>query len=186
MSKIGKEPIKIPDGVEVNVDGRIVSVKGPKGNLELKVSRRVKVKVNKDAVKVTRKSDQLQARADHGLYRTLIANMMIGVTEGYLRQLEMKGLGYRAELKGPNKLILNIGFVHPVEIEAPEGVSFKVDENTRITVEGSDKEKVGSVAAKIRSLRKPEPYKGKGIRYIDEVVRKKTPKMAKALEEGGE
>ena len=182
MSKIGKQPIKIPAGATVTIEGRTVAVKGPKGELERRFSRHVEVKVEGDEIKVARITDHPQAYPDHGLYRALIQNMVMGVTEGYSKKLVIKGVGYRAAVEG-KKLVLTVGFIHPVSIEPPEGISFKVEENTKVTVEGIDKALVGNIAAKVRDVRPPEPYKGKGIRYEGEIVKLKTPRVAKAVGE---
>lgn len=176
MSRIGKNPVEIPAGVEVNLDGKKLSVKGPKGTLELNVHERMKVTVSEKDVVVERQSDQTIDKSLHGLTRTLIANMVQGVTEGYQKKLEIHGVGYRGQMNG-NKLVLNLGFSHPVEVVAPEGITITVEENI-ITVAGIDKAKVGEIAAVIRSFRKPEPYKGKGVRYVDEHVRRKEGKKA--------
>lgn len=183
MSKIGKQPVKIPGGVTITLDGNKLLVKGPKGELSLRLSRRVEAKVEGDEVKISRKTDLPQGYADHGLYRALLQSMVTGVTEGYQKKLELKGTGYRAAVEG-KALVLTVGFIHPVKVDAPEGISFKVEENTKITIEGIDKELVGNIAAKIRRVRPPEPYKGKGVRYDGEVVKIKTPRVAKAAGEG--
>jgi large subunit ribosomal protein L6 len=180
MSKVGKAPIEIPDNVEVAVDGNTVSVKGPRGELARGFPSSITVKVEGSKVVVEAKNKS--AIAMHGTSRALIANMVKGVSEGWTKELEMVGTGYRAETKG-NDLVLTVGYSHPVTIEGPEGISFKV-EKLNITVEGVDKELVGQVAAKIRAIRPPEPYKGKGIKYKDEVVRRKPGKAAKAAGAG--
>ena len=178
MSRIGKLPIILPEAVEISVSDETVRVKGPKGELERKFPREVKIEVSGKEILITPKGDSQTARAMHGTWRALIANMVKGVTEGWSKQLELVGTGYRAE--GTEKsLVLAIGYSHPVEMKAPEGISFTI-QKTIITVEGADKELVGQVAAKIRDVRPPEPYKGKGIKYIDEVVRRKPGKAAKA------
>ncbi len=180
MSRIGKLPITIPAGVEVKLDGRDVEVKGPKGTLSLTVSEPIAIGKN-DAgeIEVTRPNDEREARSLHGLTRTLVNNMVIGVTEGYEKKLEIVGVGYRVISKGPKQLEFNLGFSHPVVIDAPEGVTFTVEKPTAFSVQGIDKQVVGEVAANIRKLRKPEPYKGKGVRYAGEHVRRKVGKAGK-------
>jgi large subunit ribosomal protein L6 len=175
MSRIGKSPIELPSGVEVTVSGAIVTVKGPKGSLTQEIQPSISVAIEDGTVTVSRKSDERQVRALHGLSRSLINNMVIGVTEGYSKELTAVGVGYRAALKG-NQLDLQVGFSHPVSIEAPDGIAFDVPEPTKIIVSGIDKQMVGQVAANIRAVRPPEPYKGKGIRYSDEHVRRKAGK----------
>lgn len=182
MSRIGIQPVEIPEKVNVEVDGKKVKVKGPQGNLEKELPREVSVKVEDGEVLVERKNDTKRAKSMHGTARAHIANMVKGVTEGWSKKLELVGTGYRAEVRG-NKLVLTIGYSHPVEIEGPEGISFKVEKNV-VTVEGPDKDLVGLIASKIRAVRPPEPYKGKGIKYIDEVVRRKPGKAAKATGTG--
>uniref|UniRef100_A0A7C5YS48 Large ribosomal subunit protein uL6 n=1 Tax=candidate division CPR3 bacterium TaxID=2268181 RepID=A0A7C5YS48_UNCC3 len=182
MSRIGRKPVEIPAGVEVKIDKNTITVSGPKGLLVRTFSNNVEVKIENNLIFVRRKSDIQQAFADQGLYRALIKNMIEGVTNGFERKLEMKGTGYRAEVQGNNKLILHVGFSHPVEIVAPEGIHFSVDKGTEITVSGIDKELVGNIAYKIRKVKPPEPYKGKGIRYVDEVIKKK---VRKAVKGGG-
>lgn len=178
MSRIGKVPIKIPEGVTVKLEDRQVMVEGPRGKLIQSVRPEIKIEIKKDQVVVTRKRESRVARSLHGLVRTLIANMIKGVTQGFSKTLEIHGTGYRANQEG-KKLILELGFSHPVEIEAPEGIEFQVKEEKEIKVAGIDKQQVGNVAASIRKIRKPEPYKGKGIRYQGEVVRRKPGKAAK-------
>jgi large subunit ribosomal protein L6 len=175
MSRVGKSPIELPNGVEVKVSGSDVIVKGPKGSLTQDIQPSISVDVDDGTVTVSRENDERQVRALHGLTRTLINNMVIGVTEGYSKELTAVGVGYRAALKG-NQLELQVGFSHPVAIDAPEGISFDVPEPTKIIVSGIDKQMVGQVAANIRAVRPPEPYKGKGIRYSDEHVRRKAGK----------
>ncbi|MBX7159001.1 MAG: 50S ribosomal protein L6 [Acidimicrobiia bacterium] len=175
MSRIGKKPVGIPSGVDVSVDGTTVTVKGPKGTLTQVVPAEVEITREGDDVVVTRPNDQPRVRAMHGLARSLLANMVTGVTEGYSRELEIVGVGYRATAKGKGIEIL-VGYSHPVEVNPPEGIEFEVPSNTRIVVRGIDKQKVGQVAADIRKIRKPEPYKGKGIRYAGEYVRRKAGK----------
>jgi len=179
MSRIGKQPIPVPSGVEVSIDGTHVTVKGPKGTLEHRTPPTIAVSRDGDELIVTRPDDEREQRALHGLTRSLVANMVQGVSEGYARELEIVGVGYRATAQGPSKLELQVGFSHPVHFEAPEGITFEVPQPTRITVRGCDKQLVGQVAANIRKIRKPEPYKGKGIRYADERVQRKAGKSAK-------
>jgi large subunit ribosomal protein L6 len=178
MSRIGKQPIEIPGGVSVEVAGGVVTVKGPNGSLTQRIDPDMRVTVDDGSVRVERPSDERQHRALHGLTRSLIANMVEGVTKGYEKRLEIQGVGYRAALKGKD-LELQLGFSHPVDFPAPEGIEFEVPAPTRISVRGIDKQLVGETAARIRRLRKPEPYKGKGIRYEGEYVRKKAGKAAK-------
>lgn len=178
MSRIGKLPISVPSGVEVTVNGQNVAVKGAKGNLSLDIKTPITVLVEDGLVKVERPNDERESRALHGLYRTLIANMIEGVTNGFKKQLEIVGTGYRVVAKGKN-LEFALGFSHPVLIEAPEGIEFIVEAPTKFTVAGISKELVGEVAANIRKLRKPEPYKGKGVRYAGEQVRRKAGKAGK-------
>ena len=178
MSRIGRLPIDIPAGVTVSVDGQDVAVKGPKGELVLTVAKPIEVKVEEGQVLVTRPDDERASRALHGLTRTLINNDIVGVTEGYAKQLEVVGTGYRVQQKGAG-LELALGFSHPVFFDAPEGVTLAVEGNTKISVSGISKQAVGEVAANIRKLKKPEPYKGKGIRYAGENVRRKAGKAGK-------
>ncbi|MBU0572544.1 50S ribosomal protein L6 [Patescibacteria group bacterium] len=178
MSRIGKLPVILPETVEISVSDGVVSIKGPKGELKRKLPREIKIEVGSKEILIRPKGDSKTARAMHGTWRALIANMVKGVSEGWSKQLELVGTGYRAEGSESN-LVLAIGYSHPVEMKAPEGISFTI-QKTIITVEGADKELVGQVAAKIRDIRPPEPYKGKGIKYIDEVVRRKPGKAAKA------
>jgi large subunit ribosomal protein L6 len=179
MSRIGKSPIPIPSGVDVAIDGRHVTVKGPKGTLEHDAPESITVARDGDVLVVTRPDDEREHRALHGLTRSLVANMVTGVSEGFVRELEIVGVGYRAAAAGPRHLDLQVGFSHPVAVDAPEGVEFEVPTPTRITVRGFDKQLVGQVAADIRKIRKPEPYKGKGIRYANERVLRKAGKSAK-------
>ena len=179
MSRIGKQPITIPGGVDVSVDGQHVTVKGPKGTLEHDVPVTITVSRDGDTLLVTRPDDERQNRALHGLTRSLVANMVTGVSDGFSRDLEIVGVGYRAIASGPTRLELQVGYSHPVAVDAPAGVEFDVPAPTRITVRGFDKQLVGQVAADIRKIRKPEPYKGKGIRYADERVLRKAGKSAK-------
>ena len=179
MSRIGRLPIAIPAGVTITVTPEnVVTVKGPKGELTEAMNKDMKIVVENNEVVVTRPSDNKDHRALHGLTRALINNMVVGVNEGFSKTLELNGVGYRAQLQG-KKLVMNLGYSHPVEIEAVGGVEFKLDGTTKVIVEGIDKEKVGAVAADIRSWRKPEPYKGKGIKYSDEVIRRKEGKTGK-------
>jgi large subunit ribosomal protein L6 len=178
MSRIGKQPVEIPSGVEVNVDGTRVTVKGPRGTLEQTFHREIRIVKDDGAVRVERPDDESFHRALHGLTRSLIANMVEGVTSGYEKRLEIVGVGYRAALRGQD-LELAVGFSHPVPFPRPEGIEFEVPAPTRIVVRGIDKQQVGEVAANIRKIRKPEPYKGKGIRFEGEYVRKKAGKAAK-------
>jgi large subunit ribosomal protein L6 len=175
LSRIGRKPISLPKGVEINIDGNTVTVKGPKGQLVREVSARITVVKEEDQLMVLRPDDSRQFRALHGLNRALLANMVEGVTNGFQRKLELVGVGYRAQMQG-KKLVINIGFSHPVEVEPLEGIEFEVPAVTKITVKGIDKQLVGNTAAHIRAIRKPEPYKGKGIKYDNEVVRRKAGK----------
>jgi large subunit ribosomal protein L6 len=180
MSRIGKMPITIPSGVDVAVDGQHVTVKGPKGQLAHTVVEPITVaRGDGELLEVRRPDDERRSRALHGLSRTLIANMVTGVTEGYEKKLEIVGVGYRVRALGPTTLELNLGYSHSITFEAPEGVTFAVESVTKFSVSGIDKQQVGEVAANIRKLRKPEPYKGKGIRYAGEQVRRKVGKAGK-------
>ena len=179
MSRIGKAPIPIPSGVEVQIAGSTVSVKGSKGTLTMDLHPAMSVAVEDGNVLVSRPSDEAQHRALHGLTRSLIANMVEGVTNGYSKTLEIQGVGYRAALKGSD-LEIAVGYSHPVTVKAPQGIAFEVPQPTRIIVSGTDKQAVGQIAANIRAIRKPDPYKGKGIRYQGEYVRKKAGKAGKA------
>jgi large subunit ribosomal protein L6 len=179
MSRVGKKPIEIPDGVKIARDNSIITVEGPKGTLSRNIPREVEVIVEKDAVQVNRLSENKKGRSLHGLVRTLIANMVVGVSKGFEKSLEIVGVGYRGELDG-NVLRLLVGYSKPVEYKIPEGISIKVDRQVNMIVSGIDKELVGKVASEIRSVRKPEPYKGKGIRYAGEKVRRKVGKSAGA------
>ncbi|MCX6417890.1 MAG: 50S ribosomal protein L6 [Actinobacteria bacterium] len=179
MSRIGRMPITIPNGVEINVDGQEVTVKGPKGTLSEIIVEPIKVVRNDDgSIGVERPDDERRNRSLHGLSRTLINNMVVGVTEGYKKTLEIVGVGYRVAAAG-NNLEFALGFSHPVIVEAPEGISFEVESPTRFHVSGINKQRVGEVSANIRKLRKPDPYKGKGVRYQGEVVRRKVGKAGK-------
>jgi large subunit ribosomal protein L6 len=175
MSRIGKTPISLPAGVEVKTNGDTVEVKGPKGSLTQVITPTISVAVDDGVVTIDRANDERESKALHGLTRALVYNMVVGVTEGYTKELTAVGVGYRAALKG-NTLELQVGFSHPVTMEAPDGVTFEVPEPTKIIVSGIDKQKVGQVAADVRAVRPPEPYKGKGIRYTDEYVRRKAGK----------
>jgi large subunit ribosomal protein L6 len=179
MSRIGRKPVVVPAGVEITVDANnVVTVKGPKGQLSEEISKLIKVEVKEGEVEVTRSSDAREERAQHGLARTLINNMVIGVTQGFEKKLQLVGVGYKAEKKG-NTLVMNLGYSHPVEMEDPEGITTEVPSATEIVVKGADKAIVGNYAANIRAWRKPEPYKGKGIKYVDEVIRRKEGKTGK-------
>jgi large subunit ribosomal protein L6 len=178
MSRIGKLAIPIPSGVDIQIDGNHVTVKGPKGQLERDVAPELSIVREDGELRVERPNDEKRARELHGLTRTLLANMVTGVTTGFRKGLEITGVGYRAQLVG-TKLQLNLGYSHPIEIDPPAGVSFEVENPTRLAVVGIDKELVGHVAARVRSTRKPEPYKGKGVRYAGEVVRRKAGKAGK-------
>lgn len=175
MSRIGKLPIPLPAGVTVAIDGQQVSVKGPKGELALTVSEPIKITLEDNNVIVTRPDDEAKSKSLHGLTRTLIANNVHGVSTGFTKTLEIVGTGYRAASKGSN-IELALGFSHPVVVEPPQGITLTVEGNTKIIVSGVDKQAVGEVAANIRKIRKPEPYKGKGVRYVDEVVHLKETK----------
>ena len=179
MSRVGNAPIELPGGVEVSVDDGLVSVKGPKGELSERIDARITTTVDDGIVTLTRADEERETRSIHGLSRALVNNMVVGVSEGYQKDLELVGVGYRAALRG-RTLELQVGFSHPVTIEAPEGIEFEVPDNTKITVRGIDKQQVGQVAADIRAVRKPEPYKGKGIRYAGEYVRRKAGKAGVA------
>ncbi len=178
MSRIGKKPIVIPAGVEINIDGQNVSVSGPKGKLSLVLAEPVAAAVEGNEILVTVPNDDQTSRSLHGLSRTLVDNMVIGVTEGYAKKLEIVGTGYRAVAKGTG-IELALGFSHSITVEAPEGIEFTLESPTKLTVSGIDKQLVGETTANIRKLRKPEPYKGKGIRYAGEVVRRKVGKAGK-------
>ncbi|WP_445162000.1 50S ribosomal protein L6 [Mycobacterium sp. Dal123C01] len=179
MSRIGKKPIPIPAGVDVTIDGQNVSVKGPKGTLDLIVAEPIRVARNDDGeIVVNRPDDERLNRSLHGLSRTLVSNLVTGVTQGYTTNLEIFGVGYRVQLKGSN-LEFALGYSHPVVVEAPDGITFAVQSPTKFTVTGIDKQKVGQISANIRRLRRPDPYKGKGVRYEGEQVRRKVGKTGK-------
>ncbi|HEX6856115.1 MAG TPA: 50S ribosomal protein L6 [Streptosporangiaceae bacterium] len=178
MSRIGRMPVAIPSGVDVTIDGRQVTVKGPKGTLSLEVVQPIEVKQADGTITVTRPSDEGEIRALHGLSRSLIANMITGVTDGYRKTLEIVGVGYRVQAKGKD-LEFSLGYSHPVPVSPPDGVTFRVETPTRLVVEGIDKQQVGEVAANLRKLRKPDPYKGKGVRYQGEQIRRKVGKAGK-------
>ena len=178
MSRIGRTPVAIPAGVDVSIKGREVTVKGPRGTLSMEVAAPIEVAQADGTITVTRPNDEGEIRALHGLSRSLIANMVTGVTDGFRKTLEIVGVGYRVQAKGPD-LEFALGFSHPVGVSAPEGITFRVESPTRFVVEGIDKQQVGEVAANIRKLRKPDPYKGKGVRYQGEQVRRKVGKAGK-------
>ena len=180
MSRIGKLPVAVPSGVEVSIEGQTVTVKGPKGQLSHTVSEPITVRKDEDgSLAVERPNDERRSKALHGLSRSLVNNMVIGVTEGYEKKLEIVGVGYRVLPKGPSEIELNLGFSHPVPFTAPEGITFTVEGPTKLTVTGIDKQAVGEVAANIRKIRKPEPYKGKGVRYAGERILRKAGKAGK-------
>jgi large subunit ribosomal protein L6 len=179
MSRVGRAPISVPSSVTVTLSGSNVNVKGPQGTLERSLPEGITIAQDGDTLVVSRPDDERRHRALHGLSRSLVANMVSGVTDGFTKELEIVGVGYRASARGSNTLELALGFSHPVVVDAPEGISFEVPVPTRIIVKGIDKEKVGQVAADIRKLRKPEPYKGKGVRYANERVMRKAGKAAK-------
>ena len=178
MSRIGKRPITVPSGVTVAIDGQNVSVKGPKGELSKQLPAEVEIVQDGDIITVNRRSDARVARERHGLSRSLLANMVEGVSKGYEKRLEIQGVGYRAAVQG-QKLTMSLGYSHPVVFDPPAGIEFKVEGNTNVTVIGIDKEIVGNIAAKVRAARPPEPYKGKGVRYAGEEVRRKAGKSGK-------
>jgi large subunit ribosomal protein L6 len=178
MSRIGRLPITVPSTVDVTIDGRVVTVKGPKGSLTRSLHPDITVSRSDGTLVVTRPTEQKTHKQLHGLTRTLVNNMVVGVTDGYRKGIEITGVGYRAALNG-RKLTLNLGYSHPIEIDPPEGISFEVENPTRLAVVGIDKELVGQVAATVRATRKPEPYKGKGVRYAGEYIRRKAGKAGK-------
>ena len=178
MSRIGRTPVAIPAGVDVSIKGREVTVKGPRGSLSVEVAAPIEVSQADGTIKVTRPNDEGEIRALHGLSRSLIANMVTGVTAGFSKTLEIVGVGYRVQAKGKD-LEFALGFSHPVPVAAPDGITLRVETPTRFVVEGIDKQQVGEVAANIRKLRKPDPYKGKGVRYAGEVIRRKVGKAGK-------
>lgn len=179
MSRIGKQPVPVPNGVDVTIEGQNLSVKGPKGTLELAIAEPITVGRNEDgAIVIARPDDDRRSRSLHGLSRTLVANLVTGVTEGYTTKMEIFGVGYRVQLKGSN-LEFALGYSHPVLIEAPEGITFAVETPTKFSVTGIDKQKVGQISANIRRLRRPDPYKGKGVRYEGEQIRRKVGKTGK-------
>ena len=178
MSRIGRLPITVPAGVEVKVDGSVVSVKGSKGELSHSVASPIQVSLEESTITVSRPNDEREARSLHGLTRTLISNMIVGVTEGYKKNLEIVGTGYRVQAKGSD-LEFALGYSHPVAVKAPEGITLTVDSPTKVSVSGINKQQVGEVAANIRKLRRPDPYKGKGIRYAGDIIRRKVGKAGK-------
>ncbi|MFV2063194.1 MAG: 50S ribosomal protein L6 [Chloroflexota bacterium] len=178
MSRVGKLPIPVPADVKIDVQGSHIVVKGPKGTLERDIAPQLSVLAEDGQLRVERPNEEKRSRELHGLTRTLINNMVVGVTQGYSRKLEIQGVGYRAQLVG-KKLQLNLGYSHPIEMDPPEGITFELENPTKLAVTGIDKELVGRVAAQVRSKRKPEPYKGKGIRYVGEVVRRKAGKAGR-------
>ncbi len=179
MSRIGKVPVQVPAGVNVEISGSTVKVQGPRGTLERTFPSEISIKRDGETIVVERPNDERRNRALHGLSRTLVSNMVVGVTDGFNKELEIVGVGYRAAAKSPTELELALGFSHPVVVPAPNGVTFETPQPTRINVKGIDKELVGQVAANIRKIRKPEPYKGKGVRYLGEKVLRKAGKSGK-------
>ena len=178
MSRIGRLPVQVPKGVDVTIAGRAVTVKGPKGQLSLELAEPIEITQNDGVLTVTRPNDEGNVRALHGLSRTLVANMVTGVTEGYSKTLEIVGVGYRVQARGSG-VEFSLGYSHPVPVTPPDGVTLRVETPTRLVVEGIDKQQVGEVAANIRKLRKPDPYKAKGVRYQGEVIRRKVGKAGK-------
>ncbi|CAB4773217.1 unannotated protein [freshwater metagenome] len=179
MSRIGKLPVPVPSGVDVSIDGATVTVKGPKGTLSHAVAAPIVVEQGEGVLDVKRPNDERESKSLHGLTRTLVNNMVVGVTEGYEKKLEIVGVGYRVLSKGPTQLEFQLGYSHPIIFDAPEGITFAVEGPTKLGVQGIDKQLVGEVAANIRKLRKPEPYKGKGVRYAGEHIRRKVGKAGK-------
>ena len=179
MSRIGKTPISIPTSVDIAIDGANIEVKGPKGSLNLVLNEGISLTQEDESLIVHRENDERQSKAQHGLMRSLINNMIIGVTEGYSKQLELVGVGYRVQAKGKTNLEFQLGFSHPVNVSAPDGIEFDVPSPTELNISGIDKQMVGQVAADIRALKKPEPYKGKGIRYAGEHIIRKAGKAVK-------
>ena len=179
MSRIGNQPITIPSGVEIAIDARAVTVKGPKGELNIDLPEGITARQDGDDLVVERPDDERESKALHGLARSLVNNMITGVHEGFRKDLEIIGVGYRAAAKGTNALEMQLGYSHPINYQAPEGIAFEVPDQQKISVSGIDKQVVGQVAAEIRSFRKPEPYKGKGIRYVGEKIIRKAGKAAK-------
>lgn len=179
MSRIGNSPVPVPSGVDVSISGSSIKAKGPKGELAMEAPEQMTLRQDGDEIVIERPDNESESKALHGLTRSLVNNMIIGVNEGYRKELEIVGVGYRAAAKGKNALELQLGFSHPVKYQAPDGIEFDVPEQTKISVIGIDKQKVGQVAAEIRAFKKPEPYKGKGIRYVDEYVIRKAGKAAK-------
>ena len=179
MSRIGKLPVPVPSGVDVSIDGATVTVKGPKGTLTHSVAAPIVVEKGEGVLDVKRPDDERESKSLHGLTRTLVNNMVVGVTEGYEKKLEIVGVGYRVLSKGPTQLEFQLGYSHPIIFDAPEGITFAVEGPTKLGVQGIDKQLVGEVAANIRKLRKPEPYKGKGVRYAGEHIRRKVGKAGK-------
>jgi|TARA_B100000989_G_C19525102_1_gene466357 large subunit ribosomal protein L6 len=178
MSRIGKLPVKVPKGVNITLNEQTVKVKGPHGELSQLIPKEISVSISDDTVTVSKNEETIKARQNYGLVRSLVNNMVIGVSEKFEKKMQMIGVGYRAQVQG-KKLTLLVGYSHPVEFEVPDGLEVKVEANTNLTVSGSDKEKVGLLASQIRATRPPEPYKGKGIRYVDEVVLRKAGKSGK-------
>jgi large subunit ribosomal protein L6 len=179
MSRIGKLPITVPSGVEVTIDGQAVTVKGPKGSLQQTISEPITVEKDDDgSILVKRPDDERESRSLHGLSRSLVNNMVLGVSQGYQKNLEIHGVGYRVQLKGAN-LEFALGYSHPIVIEPPQGIEFAIDGPTKLSVKGIDKQLVGEIAARIRKLRRPDPYKGKGVRYAGENIRRKVGKTGK-------
>jgi large subunit ribosomal protein L6 len=179
VSRIGKAPIPVPSGVDVTISGSTITVKGPKGTLARDIPGKITIRQEGAELLVERPDDERQNRAQHGLVRSLVNNMVVGVTQGFTKELEIIGVGYRATAQGPASLEMALGFSHPVRVQAPEGITFEVPNPNRVVVAGIDKEKVGQVAADIRAWRKPEPYKGKGVRYLGEYVQRKAGKTGK-------